>query len=190
MRFTYKLKDIHFRFLLVLGFLEWILSNVSNDSFTKGWDPPPICSSLAVCVPLSTWWLNVCWTVQLMFLLNDRMLIWWFCSTVFDNFLLLLSPHHVQRDNTIAMENRHVTITMEQSFQTPIFCEMITTCQSTRIYAFERNNYKLIWEKCINYYNNLDFGIFTILFFRDLKNNKITQIPGSLLRKFTHIVNM
>ena len=86
MRFTYKLKDIHFRFLLVLGFLEWILSNVSNDSFTKGWDPPPICSSLAVCVPLSTWWLNVCWTVQLMFLLNDRMLIWWFCSTVFDNF--------------------------------------------------------------------------------------------------------
>jgi hypothetical protein len=86
MRFTYKLKDIHFRFLLVLGVLELILSNVSNDIFTKGWDPPPICSSLAVCVPLSTWWLNVCWTVQLMFLLNDRMLIWWFCSTVFDNF--------------------------------------------------------------------------------------------------------
>ena len=59
MRFTYKLKDIHFRFLLVLGFLEWILSNVSNDMFTKGWDSPPICSSLAICVPLSTLWLFV-----------------------------------------------------------------------------------------------------------------------------------
>ena len=55
----YKLKDIHFRFLFVLGFFKWILSNVSNDSFTKDWDPPPICWSLAVCVPLSTWWLFI-----------------------------------------------------------------------------------------------------------------------------------
>ena len=36
MRLTYKLKDIHFRFLSVLGFLDWILSNVSNDIITKG----------------------------------------------------------------------------------------------------------------------------------------------------------
>jgi len=82
-------------------------------------------------------------------------------------FVLLSWQWFLYHDNGIIWllwKNRHVTITMEQNFQAPIFREMITTCQSTRIYAFERNNYKLIWEKCINYYNNFDFGIFTILF--------------------------
>jgi len=55
-------------------------------------------------------------------------------------------------------------IVMSQLQWNKLFREMITTCQSIRIYAFERNNYKLIWEKCINYYNNFDFDIFTILF--------------------------
>jgi len=38
-------------------------------------------------------------------------------------------------DNTITMEIRYITITMEQNFQAPIFREMITL--STRIYSFE-----------------------------------------------------